>query len=152
MQRQEHANMSIEIKAPQFPESVAEGSVASWHKRPGEACKRDEVLADIETDKVVLEVVAPADGTIAEILKEAGATVLSQEVIARFEAGAAAVASAVAPAAAPAPAAGEGLAGPAARLAAAERGLDPARLKGSGKGGRVTREDVLAHAPQAAPA
>ena len=93
--------MSIDIKAPQFPESVAEGSVASWHKRPGEACRRDEVVADIETDKVVLEVVAPADGAIAEILKDTGATVLSQEVIARFVAGATAAApdSAAAPAA-----------------------------------------------------
>ncbi|MBK9467051.1 MAG: 2-oxoglutarate dehydrogenase complex dihydrolipoyllysine-residue succinyltransferase [Gammaproteobacteria bacterium] len=144
--------MSIDIKAPQFPESVAEGSVASWHKRPGEACRRDEVIADIETDKVVLEVVAPADGAIAEILKDTGATVLSQEVIARFVAGATAAApdSAAAPAAeAAAPAAEAGVAGPAARLAAAERGVDPAQVKGSGKGGRVTREDVLAHAPQA---
>ncbi|HQY69395.1 MAG: 2-oxoglutarate dehydrogenase complex dihydrolipoyllysine-residue succinyltransferase [Pseudomonadales bacterium] len=144
--------MSIDIKAPQFPESVAEGSVASWHKRPGEACRRDEVVADIETDKVVLEVVAPADGAIAEILKDTGATVLSQEVIARFVAGATAAApdSAAAPAAeAAAPAAEAGVAGPAARLAAAERGVDPAQVKGSGKGGRVTREDVLAHAPQA---
>ncbi len=144
--------MSIDIKAPQFPESVAEGSVASWHKRPGEACRRDEVVADIETDKVVLEVVAPADGTIAEILKDTGATVLSQEVIARFVAGATAGApdGAAAPAAeAAAPAADAGGAGPAARLAAAERGVDPAQVKGSGKGGRVTREDVLAHAPQA---
>jgi 2-oxoglutarate dehydrogenase E2 component (dihydrolipoamide succinyltransferase) len=142
--------MSIDIKAPQFPESIAEGSVASWHKRPGEACRRDEVIADIETDKVVLEVVAPADGAIAEILKDAGATVLSQEVIARFEAGAAAAAPVPAAApAAPAAAAGAGVAGPAARLAAAERGVDPAQLKGSGKGGRVTREDVLSHAPQA---
>ena len=137
--------MSIDIKAPQFPESVAEGSVASWHKRPGEACRRDEVVADIETDKVVLEVVAPADGAIAEILKDTGATVLSQEVIARFVAGA----TAAAPDSAAAPAAEAGVAGPAARLAAAERGVDPAQVKGSGKGGRVTREDVLAHAPQA---
>jgi len=146
--------MSIDIKAPQFPESIAEGSVASWRKRPGEACRRDEVIADIETDKVVLEVVAPADGAIAEILKEAGATVLSQEVIARFEAGAAAAApaGAAAPEAA-ATAPGAGVAGPAARLAAAERGLDPAQVKGSGKGGRVTREDVLSHAqPAPAPA
>ena len=146
--------MSIDIKAPQFPESVAEGTVASWHKRPGEACRRDDVLADIETDKVVLEVPAPAAGAIAEIVKDAGATVLSQEVIARFEAGAAAAPARAAAAAAPAPAAAAGVAGPAARLAAAERGVDPARVKGSGKGGRVTREDVLGHAqpaPAAAP-
>ncbi|MBP6227772.1 MAG: dihydrolipoamide succinyltransferase, partial [Pseudomonadales bacterium] len=71
--------MAIDIKAPQFPESIAEGAVASWHKRPGEACKRDEVLADIETDKVVLEVMAPQDGSLSEILKEEGDTVQSLE-------------------------------------------------------------------------
>ena len=79
--------MSIEIKAPQFPESVADGTVATWHKQPGDTCSRDELLVDIETDKVVLEVVAPADGTLAEIVKQEGDTVLSEEVLARFEAG-----------------------------------------------------------------
>ncbi len=142
--------MSIEIKAPQFPESVAEGTVAHWHKRPGDACRRDEVLADIETDKVVLEVVAPADGTLAEILKDTGETVLGQEAIARFEAGAAAQAAPVAPAASAAAGAAAPRSGPAARLAAAEHGIDPASLSGSGKGGRVTREDVVAQARQAA--
>ena len=83
--------MSIEIKAPTFPESVADGTVATWHKKPGEAVKRDELIVDIETDKVVLEVVAPADGSIAEIIKGEGETVLSNEVIARFVEGAAAV-------------------------------------------------------------
>ena len=82
--------MSIEIKAPTFPESVADGTVATWHKKPGEAVKRDELIVDIETDKVVLEVVAPADGSIAEIIKGEGETVLSNEVIARFVEGAAA--------------------------------------------------------------
>ena len=91
--------MAIEIKAPTFPESVADGTVATWHKKPGEAVKRDELLVDIETDKVVLEVVAPADGVLAEILKNEGDTVLSEEVIARVEEGAAAAA---APAAQPA--------------------------------------------------
>ncbi|HEY0894773.1 MAG TPA: biotin/lipoyl-containing protein, partial [Cellvibrio sp.] len=80
--------MSIEIKAPTFPESVADGTVATWHKKPGEAVKRDELIVDIETDKVVLEVVAPADGSIAEIIKGEGDTVLSNEVIARFVEGA----------------------------------------------------------------
>src|SRR5690606_3369872 len=80
--------MSIEIKAPTFPESVADGTVATWHKKPGEAVKRDELIVDIETDKVVLEVVAPADGSIAEILKGEGETILSNEVIAKFVAGA----------------------------------------------------------------
>ena len=142
--------MSIEIRAPQFPESVAEGTVAHWHKRPGDACRRDEVLADIETDKVVLEVLAPADGTLAEILKDTGETVLGQEAIARFEAGAAAQAAPVAPAASAAAGAAAPRSGPAARLAAAEHGIDPASLSGSGKGGRVTREDVVAQARQAA--
>jgi 2-oxoglutarate dehydrogenase E2 component (dihydrolipoamide succinyltransferase) len=146
--------MSIEIKAPQFPESVAEGTVASWHKRPGEACRRDEVLADIETDKVVLEVLAPADGALTEILADTGATVQSQQPIARF---AAAAAGKTAPppaaaAAADAPAAAELPLSPAARQAAAEHGVDPAAIKGSGKGGRVTKEDVLAHAAQPTPA
>lgn len=80
--------MATEIKAPVFPESVADGTIATWHKQPGEAVSRDEVICDIETDKVVLEVVAPADGTIASIVKNEGDTVLSAEVIAQFEEGA----------------------------------------------------------------
>ena len=71
--------MAIEIKAPQFPESVADGTVAAWHKKVGDKVTRDEVLADIETDKVVLEVVAPADGVLAQIVKAEGDTVLSFE-------------------------------------------------------------------------
>lgn len=82
--------MATDIKAPQFPESVADGTVATWHKKEGEAVKRDELLVDIETDKVVLEVVAPADGVMAKILKGEGETVESQEVIGQLEAGAAA--------------------------------------------------------------
>ena len=81
--------MSTEIKAPVFPESVAEGTVATWHKQPGEACSRDELIVDIETDKVVLEVVAPADGVIEEIVKGEGDTCESGEVIGRFKEGAA---------------------------------------------------------------
>ncbi|HMW49259.1 MAG TPA: dihydrolipoamide succinyltransferase, partial [Cellvibrionaceae bacterium] len=80
--------MTIEIKAPTFPESVQDGTVATWHKKPGEAVSRDELIVDIETDKVVLEVVAPADGSISEILKQQGDVVLSNEVIAYFVAGA----------------------------------------------------------------
>ena len=79
--------MSIEIKAPSFPESVADGTVATWHKRPGDTCARDELIADIETDKVVIEVNAPNAGTLLEILKQEGDVVLSNELIARFEAG-----------------------------------------------------------------
>ncbi|WP_062266753.1 2-oxoglutarate dehydrogenase complex dihydrolipoyllysine-residue succinyltransferase [Endozoicomonas arenosclerae] len=146
--------MATEIKAPTFPESVADGVVATWHKKPGEACSRDELLVDIETDKVVLEVVAPADGVLKEILKNVDDTVLSEEVIAIFEAGAAATASASATESAPA--AAESAAGqeepilsPAARKIASEKGIDPAAISGTGKGGRVTKEDVVRHAEQA---
>ena len=144
--------MAIEIKAPTFPESVADGTVATWHKKPGEAVKRDELLVDIETDKVVLEVVAPADGVLAEILKNEGDTVLSEEVIARVEEGAAAAAAPAAqPAAASAPAAAQAagdeedpILAPAARKIAEENGIDPATLVGTGKGGRITKEDAVA--------
>tara|TARA_R110002094_G_scaffold66976_3_gene76335 strand:- start:496 stop:1689 length:1194 start_codon:yes stop_codon:yes gene_type:complete len=136
--------MSIEIKAPTFPESVADGTVATWHKQPGEAVSRDDLIVDIETDKVVLEVVAPADGTLKEIIKGEGSTVLSDEVIALFVAGA--VASA-APAAATESEAAEGdndaVAGPAARKILDENNLDASQVAGTGKGGRVTKEDVV---------
>src|SRR5690554_5045034 len=79
--------MSTDIKAPQFPESVQDGSIATWHKKVGEPVSRDELLVDIETDKVVMEVSAPADGTLTEILKQDGDTVESAEVIARFAPG-----------------------------------------------------------------
>ena len=79
--------MSIEIKAPTFPESVQEGSIATWHKQPGDPVTRDELLVDIETDKVVLEVVAPADGTLTEVFKGEGDIVLSNEVLALVVAG-----------------------------------------------------------------
>ena len=85
--------MATEIKAPVFPESVADGTVASWHKKVGEPVTRDEVLADIETDKVVLEVVAPSDGVLTQILKNEGDTVLSAEVLALFESGSSKAAS-----------------------------------------------------------
>ncbi|NLB99796.1 MAG: 2-oxoglutarate dehydrogenase complex dihydrolipoyllysine-residue succinyltransferase [Pseudomonas formosensis] len=156
--------MAIEIKAPTFPESVADGTVATWHKQPGDAVKRDELLVDIETDKVVLEVLAEADGVLAEIIKGEGETVLSAELLGTLNAGATAApkaeaAAAPAPAAAPAAAAQadsaeEPLLNPAARKLAEENGLDPAQIKGTGKGGRVTKEDVLnaIEAKKAAPA
>src|SRR5690606_17912072 len=80
--------MAIEIKAPTFPESVADGTVATWHKQPGDAVKRDELLVDIETDKVVLEVLAEADGVLGEIIKGEGETVLSAELLGTLNAGA----------------------------------------------------------------
>jgi 2-oxoglutarate dehydrogenase E2 component (dihydrolipoamide succinyltransferase) len=141
--------MAIEIKAPTFPESIADGTVATWHKQPGDAVKRDELLVDIETDKVVLEVVAPADGVLVKVLKNEGDTVLSEELIAVIEAGAvAAVPVAVAVAAAPQAAAlsvaAELLAAPAARKLAEENGIDMSTIAVSGKDGRVTKEDVVA--------
>ncbi|MEO9654941.1 2-oxoglutarate dehydrogenase complex dihydrolipoyllysine-residue succinyltransferase [Marinomonas sp.] len=152
------ASESVQIKAPTFPESVADGTVAAWHKQPGEACSRDEHIVDIETDKVVLEVVAPADGVIGDIIKGEGETVLSDEVLANFlvgASGAAAAPAAAASAAAPAEADEDGVAGPAARKALAEAGLSAAQVKGTGKGGRITKEDVDAAVkakPAAAPA
>ena len=77
--------MATDIKAPQFPESVADGTVATWHKQEGEAVKRDELLVDIETDKVVLEVVAPADGVVSKIMAAEGETVESQQVLGTFD-------------------------------------------------------------------
>lgn len=156
--------MSTEIKAPTFPESVADGTVATWHKQPGEACSADELIVDIETDKVVLEVVAPADGVLKEIVKGEGDTVLSEEVIATFEAGAAAeapppAASAPATETAAAPAAevttDADKIGPAARKLIDENGLDASQIKGTGKNGGITKEDVqnfLKNKSAAAPA
>ncbi|SFW31679.1 2-oxoglutarate dehydrogenase E2 component [Pseudomonas sp. NFACC19-2] len=140
--------MAIEIKAPTFPESVADGTVATWHKKPGEAVKRDELIVDIETDKVVIEVLAEADGVLAEIIKNEGDTVLSNELLGKLtEGGAAAPAAAAAPAQAAAPAAAAGddaILSPAARKLAEENGIDPNSIAGTGKGGRVTKEDVVA--------
>ncbi|NQD37569.1 2-oxoglutarate dehydrogenase complex dihydrolipoyllysine-residue succinyltransferase [Permianibacter sp. IMCC34836] len=153
--------MSIEIKVPVLPESVADAVVATWHKKPGEFVKRDENLVDIETDKVVLEVVAPADGVIESILKDKGATVGAQETIALFKAGDASAAAAPAAkvdapktetkaAAAPAPAVAASTAEasdvltPAVRRLVAEHGLDASKIPASGKDGRLTKEDVEA--------
>ncbi|WP_060485636.1 2-oxoglutarate dehydrogenase complex dihydrolipoyllysine-residue succinyltransferase [Pseudomonas sp. NBRC 111123] len=143
--------MAIEIKAPTFPESVADGTVATWHKQPGDAVKRDELIVDIETDKVVLEVLATADGVLGAIVKGEGDTVLSDEVLGSIvEGGAAAAAPAAAPAAAaPAAAAADAgeddpIAAPAARKLAEESGIDLAAVAGTGKGGRITKEDVVA--------
>ncbi|GAA5186085.1 2-oxoglutarate dehydrogenase complex dihydrolipoyllysine-residue succinyltransferase [Acinetobacter kookii] len=166
--------MATEIKAPVFPESVADGTIATWHKQPGEAVSRDEVICDIETDKVVLEVVAPADGTIASIIKNEGDTVLSNEVIAQFEEGAvsgAAQTQAVQSEEKVEQAAAQTEAGaapvversqpvqdqaPAVRKALTETGIAASDVAGTGRGGRITKEDVANHqakpaAPVAAP-
>ncbi|MDI5933883.1 2-oxoglutarate dehydrogenase complex dihydrolipoyllysine-residue succinyltransferase [Halomonas kalidii] len=138
-----------EVKAPTFPESIQEGTVTTWHKQVGEAVKRDEVLADIETDKVVLEVVAPADGALAEIKAEEGSQVESEALLALFTegAGGAATAADEAPAASAADGGGDEKVGdkilaPAARKLVAEHDLDVSRIEGTGKGGRILKEDV----------
>lgn len=149
--------MSIEIKAPTFPESVQEGNIATWHKQPGDTVVRDELLVDIETDKVVLEVVAPADGTLQEVFKGEGDVVLSNEVIAKVVAGAVESAPAAAPAAAAEEAStddeagGDTIASPAARKLAEEKGIDLQQVTGTGKDGRITKEDVVGWQAPAAP-
>ncbi|MFC5708145.1 2-oxoglutarate dehydrogenase complex dihydrolipoyllysine-residue succinyltransferase [Aeromonas eucrenophila] len=136
--------MTIEIKVPDLPESVADATIATWHKKPGDLVARDEVLVDIETDKVVLEVPAPEAGVLGDILQNEGATVLSRQLIAMLK---------------PAPVAGEetkekpveavaddstdGMS-PSVRRLVAEHAIDVAKLTGTGKGGRVTKEDVEA--------
>ena len=135
----------MDIKAPTFPESVPDGIVATWHRRAGDVVRRDEPLADIETEKVVLEIVAPADGTLVEVLKEEGDTVVSDELIARFEPGAAVSAPSDEAAAAEAPtedAERGARASPAARKLASEQGIDIDGVAGTGRDGRVTRTDV----------
>jgi len=152
--------MSTEIKAPVFPESVADGTIATWHKQPGEAVSRDELLVDIETDKVVLEVVAQNDGVIKEILKPEGETILSAEVIAIFEDGAAGTTASAPAAEAPSEstASDDLKVNPAARKLAEEKNINLGDVKATGKDGRITKEDVLNHAkaavsaPVAAPA
>ena len=136
--------MSTEIKAPQFPESIADGSIATWYKQPGEAVSRDELIVDIETDKVVLEVVAPADGALKEILKGEGDTVLSEEVIAIFVAGAAASAPVAESSAAVAAPSADAVLSPAARKLAQENDIAADSIAGTGKGGLVTKDDVQA--------
>jgi len=146
--------MLIEVKVPQLSESVAEATLVSWHKQPGEPVARDENLIDIETDKVVLELPAPADGVLIKLLKENGATVTSGEVIAHIDTEAAVGKPAAAPkkaaagaAPAVAPASAKSAAAPAvmpaARKMLAEAGVDPTQIEGSGRGGRVTKADVL---------
>ncbi|MDP4988105.1 MAG: 2-oxoglutarate dehydrogenase complex dihydrolipoyllysine-residue succinyltransferase [Porticoccaceae bacterium] len=143
--------MATEIKAPTFPESVQEGSLATWHKKVGDTVARDELLVDIETDKVVLEVVAPVAGVLSEILKLEGDSILSNEVIARIEEGATASAPVAAAAIEEEPetTASGSLINPAARKLAEERGIEAAQITGTGKGGRITKEDVVNFTPSA---
>lgn len=148
--------MTIEVKVPVLPESVSDATIATWHKKPGDAIKRDENLVDLETDKVVLEVPAPTDGILKEIKKNTGDTVLSQEVLAVIEEGAVAATptkieapKAAAPAkvdapkaVAAAPAKADELS-PAGRRVATENKIDPAQVPGTGRDSRVTKEDLV---------
>ena len=139
--------MTIEIVTPAFPESIQEGSIATWHKQAGEAVARDEVLVDVETDKVVLEVVAPADGVLSEICIAEGAVIYAGDVLARLEPGAAkagAVAAGNNTTVEEQPEAGEIIASPAARKIADEAGIALHQIVGTGRGGRITKEDVMA--------
>ena len=132
----------MDIKAPAFPESITEGTIAVWHKGANEPIKRDDLLVDIETDKVVLEVVAPADGQLVRIFKQEGDVVESEERLATFEIGDLPAAQSIAATEPPAPAAPAASASPAARKLAEEKGLDIAKVQGTGKDGRITKEDV----------
>ncbi len=146
--------MAIEVKVPVLPESVSDATIASWHKQPGDVVKRDENLVDLETDKVVLEVPSPVDGVIKRILKQTGDTVTSQELLAVLEEVAAAAPAKAAPAATPetpkpatparaTPAVTGGEPSPAARRVASESGIDPSQVSGSGRDGRVIKEDLV---------
>jgi 2-oxoglutarate dehydrogenase E2 component (dihydrolipoamide succinyltransferase) len=155
--------MQVEVKVPQLSESVSEATLVAWRKKAGEPVKRDENLIDVETDKVVLELPAPADGVLVKIVKKDGESVTSGEIIAVIDtegkAAAAAApaaekrepqkesapAKAVAPAQAPA-------ASPSATKIAAEKGIDTSTVQGTGRDGRVTKSDVVAAPPTAAPA
>ena len=150
--------MIIDVKVPMLSESVSEGTLLEWKKKVGEAVARDEILIDIETDKVVLEVPSPQAGVLVEIIAQNGETVAAEQVLARIDTAATASAEA-APAAAPAPeaapaAAQTNAAMPAAAKLAAETGVDVNALQGSGRDGRVLKEDVqnAAAKPAAAPA
>ncbi|HBU5706253.1 TPA: 2-oxoglutarate dehydrogenase complex dihydrolipoyllysine-residue succinyltransferase [Klebsiella pneumoniae] len=165
---------SVDILVPDLPESVADATVATWHKKPGDAVVRDEVLVEIETDKVVLEVPASADGILDAVLEDEGATVLSRQILGRLREGNSAgkESSEKADAKASTPAQRQQASleeqnndalSPAIRRLLAEHNLDPAAIKGTGVGGRLTREDVEKHlakapapaeakAPAAAPA
>ncbi|KAB0532955.1 dihydrolipoyllysine-residue succinyltransferase [Xanthomonas cissicola] len=157
--------MATEVKVPVLPESVSDATIASWHKKAGEAVKRDENLVDLETDKVVLEVPSPVDGVLKEIKFETGSTVTSNQILAIIEEGAVAAAApaeekqatapaatAAAPAAAPAPAAAAAPAAskfaadslpPGARFSAITQGVDPSQVEGTGRRGAVTKEDIV---------
>jgi len=149
--------MTVEIKAPAFPESVADGIVSAWHKGPGESVARDELLVEIETDKVVMEVVAPEPGVIEAIMVAEGETITSEAVLATLTAGAAVTKAPAAEASTSVDAGSEAVGGtgesipmgPAVRALLDEHGLSPENIVATGKGGRLLKEDVLSHLKQA---
>ena len=134
--------MKIEIKAPPFPESIFEGTLVSWYHKPGDQVQRDEPLASIETDKVALEITAPVAGSIVEIIKEEGGIVTSEELLGYFQAQKDDTISPT-PEAAPVVSSVTSVASPAARRLAADTGVDITAVQGTGKDGRVTKEDVI---------
>ena len=151
--------MAIEIKVPVLPESVADALLLDWNKQVGDAVSRDEILVEVETDKVVLEVPAPEDGVLTEIVEDTGATVLAEQVLARLEPGAA-VEAETKPAESEAEVASEDSGSgenagsddklsPAVRRMVQEMSLDPAAITGTGIDGRITKEDVLNHVADA---
>ncbi|MAH72636.1 MAG: dihydrolipoamide succinyltransferase [Cellvibrionales bacterium TMED49] len=139
--------MATDIKAPSYPESVQEGTLSHWHVKAGDFVTRDDLVVDIETDKVVLEVVAPVTGTLIEVFKQVGDIVLSNELVGRMEeittTGSRVVVSK--PEEPTSNIDNDGLVNPAARKLAEERGIDLLRVKGTGRGGRITKEDVVNH-------
>ena len=148
--------MTVDVKVPVLAESVPDATLLEWRKQPGDSVDKDEILIELETDKVVLEVPAPESGVLAEVLKNTGETVLSQEVLARIEPGAGATAKPlelvsdaaaqpVAASAPPAAAAGPERLSPAVRRLVAEHGVDASAVAGTGRDGRITKADVLAH-------
>jgi len=157
--------MSIEVKVPILPESVADATVAAWHKQPGDSIRRDENLVDLETDKVVLEVPSPVDGVIKKIVRDSGETVTSGELLGVIEEGvveapaepAAEAAPETTTSGEPTPAATPAATltatlSPAARRVAEEEQADVSQMAGSGRGGRITKGDVINYVRQGAPA
>lgn len=156
--------MSIEVKVPALPESVADATIAQWHKKPGDVVKRGETLLDLETDKVMLEVPAPQDGVLASIAKPAGSKVTAQEILGTLTINGSAVAAAPQPASKAETVEGSAIApkttsttlqaaadlSPAVRRMISEQNVDASQLKGTGKGGRITKEDVAAYDKQPA--
>lgn len=151
--------MAIEVKVPLLPESISDATVSTWHKKAGDTVSRDENIVDLETDKVMLEVPAPADGILKEIVKPAGSTVQAQEIIAIIETGAVSAApqpkstpaqtkapTSAAPTTTPVPSSSDAqpILSPSARRAVAEHGVDVSQVAGTGKDGRITKQNILA--------